>query len=220
MDLAVSCNGKDVMSAALIVPKYGRWVADVVISDELTTVPEDASIVLSGTTLVGTIDQSHSGTFVNHTRLRVVGGENLIQSTIPKKHYHNDAGVKRRIVCEDAIRDCGETAGTIDYSNERMDRDFVRYAGPASRTLELIGARWYFGLTDKLLNVHTRDEYDITGEYEVLDYNPLRRIVTISVDKPMTIGIGARITQRITGIVRTYCLNIAGAAIRISAWLE
>ena len=88
----------------LFLPQHGVWYADVSMLGD----PELSGRVmlnLGSLQLSGTVQRP--GTRGEQSFLRIVGGAGAWGTTLAAKSYHNDAGVKRKLVAEDAAREAG-----------------------------------------------------------------------------------------------------------------
>lgn len=215
-------NGFSATRVELYVPGFGAWYA-VVDFEAAPDLSGRVTLSLGDLQLVGTIDPRHSGSFAEQRRFRIVAGAGGWGTQIPAKAYHNDAGVRALTVAQDAAREAGETIGTFAPSEERIGIDYVRQIGAASRGLErAIGAaRWwvdYAGVTQ----VGDRSETSATNneDYEVLEFNPREKLLTLGVDDLRKIAIGSEITERLDEamIVRELTIEVIPDHVRVFAW--
>lgn len=213
--------GQPLLTVRLVVPNVGPWYADC----ELVGAPELAGSVtlsLGALELRGTISRQHDGTFGLRRKCRVVAGAGGWGRELAAKPYHNDAGVRGRIVAEDAARAVGETLGTFVPRSERLGADYAREATAASVALEAsaAGAPWwvdYAGTT----HVGPRPAVAVASTaYEVLAYDPMTRLVTLAVDDVGAVGVGAVLTERLDGpqTVRDLEITVAEEGVRVIAW--
>jgi hypothetical protein len=183
-------NGKPFQSLELHVPQSGVWFADVrMLGDDVLS--GQVTISIGDVTLSGTVSQL-SGSFGLQQVTRIVGGGGGWAKSLPAKHYHNDAGVKRDLIASDAARLCGETLATTSFPSERVGTDYVRVAGPGSAAIDYLaaGVSWWVGF-DGLTYVGTRTtRAAVSGEYEVLSYDPISQTVEVAVDSLNDVGIG------------------------------
>lgn len=213
-------NNERAVRVRLHVPWTGAWWADV----DLETAPDlDASVTLSlpGLELRGTLVES--GTHALERRVRVVGGAGGWSRLLPARAYHNDAQVRARTVLEDAAREAGEELGDIIPRRAQLGVDWVRAAGPASRTLELAssGAAWWVAY-DGRTHIGTR----ATGPadpaaYEVLDVEARERVVVLALEDLAAVGIGSvlssdRLDEPQT--VRELVVELEADQARVRAW--
>ncbi|SRR6266571_1808195 len=215
-------NGNRVTAAHLQVTNYGPWILDL----DLEGQPDLAGRVTAqiGTLqLSGMIIPQQAGTFGLQRKVRVVAGEAGWGISIPAKDYHNDAGVKARLIAEDAAREVGETIGGFIAAKERVGIDYVREAGPASRALEDAvghGVAWwvdYAGVTQA--GPRPAIPLDKT-KYEVLFYDPRARVATLAVDDPASLYVGAVISERLDGpqVIRDFEIVVDGQQLYATAW--
>jgi hypothetical protein len=154
--------------------------------------------------------------------VRVVGGAGGWGSALLAKPYHNDAGIKARLVCEDAAREAGETLGGFAPPSDTIGIDYARRAGPAVHVLEdvLADTPWwvdYAGVTQ----VGPRpSSTPVAGSYELLHFDPLTKLVTLSLDDPASLVIGAVLTDRLSvpQTIRELEFEMAADSLRVTAW--
>lgn len=220
-EVYVGVNGHRLTELRLTVGNVGPWFAECDFEGE----PElsgRVTLTIDTLKLSGTLDPRASGTFGMQRKARIVGGAGGWSSSVGAKGYHNDAGVKARLVAEDAARAVGETLGVFVPASERVGRDYVRQVGPASRVLEDVigGVAWwvdYEGIT----HVGPRPSTSLEAKaYTVLAYDPRDRIATLGVDDPGAVRIGSIITERLDGphTVRSLELKITAGEMRLVAW--
>jgi len=222
-DTFVTVDGHRVSSLRLIVANYGPWHAECDFEDD-PALSGRVTITVGARKLAGTVVPSQTGVFGQQTRARIVAGNAAWGATLTPKAYHNDAGVKARLVAEDAAREIGETLGTFVPIAERVGNDYVRQEAPASRALEdVIGpsVAWWVDF-DGVTQVGPRPGVELDASaYEVLAYDPRTRIATLSVDDPGAIVVGSQLSERLEGVqtVREYELHVDGDAMRVVAWM-
>lgn len=214
-------EGHRLTTLRLLAGNVGPWSIEC----ELEDAPELSGLVtlkLGALELLGTIAPPQDGTFGLQKRCRIVAGAGGWGSSLAPKSYHNDAGVKARLVAEDAAHEVGETIGTFVPPRERVGADYVREAGTASRVLEHVlgGVAWwvdYAGVT----HAGPRPAVPVDkSAYEVLAFDPRTRVATLHVDDPAAVQVGSVITERLDGpqTVRELELHLEGKALRMMAW--
>jgi hypothetical protein len=222
-DVFATLDGHALKSLRVSVSNVGPWFAECELAEPLDTAPVGAVvIVLKGAELRGTVVDQHSGSFGLTRRLRVVGGGGGWGARLAPKNYHNDAGVKAQLVAEDAAREAGEAIGSFVPVAERIGRDFVRSRMEASRTLSHAagGAPWYVDFAG-LTHVGPRTTVALSADqYDVLAYDPISRIVTLAVEDPGVIRIGAVITESLDApvTIREYDVHASPDSLRVMAW--
>lgn len=174
------------------VPQHGAWYADVLMIGA-PALSGEVTLALGTLDLVGTVVSY--GTRGEQAFAKVVGGAGAWGATLPAKPYHNDAGVKAKLVAEDAARECGETLETLT-TQERLGSHFVRRIGPASRTLELsVGRAWHVGY-DGVTRVGERASHTpAEGVYTVVDVQPEEGVVTLSLDDLGAVVVGSVLSE-------------------------
>lgn len=199
MTAFIEVGGHRALRARVHVPQVGPWHADV----DLETAPEVSGRVtlrLGDLGLEGTIMEGYSGTLAAQRRVRILAGAGGWTSTrLAPKAYHNDAGIRARTVAEDAARDAGETLGTFTPAEDRIGIDYVRPARLAARVLEdAIGsAAWWVDYAGDTQVGSRAETAAASGTYEVLDYDPRARVVTIAASDLGAVGIGSVLSERL-----------------------
>lgn len=204
------------------MPSAGVWWADV----DCELAPElsgAVDLVIGTLTLRGTIDPARSGAFGERRRARVIGGAAGWGTALASRHYHNDAGVRARVVIEDAAREAGETISIDAEIGARvLGVDYVREAGPASRAVRAaIGdAVWWIdpdGTTR--VSAQRPTTTAIAGTYEVLEHDPRARLVVVAVDDLTAVTVGSVLSERLEEpqTVRELVIRADEAAVRIEA---
>lgn len=214
----LSVNGVQVDEATLHLPAQGCWVATARVADDVAT-SGPAALVIGDLTLAGSINPLRSGRYQTRTTLEVVGGLGW-RNSVPARHYHNDAGIKRSTVLQGAAELVGETVSGAP--TDRVGVDWVRPEGPASDTLNQLAPDWYMGL-DGVTRATARPEVTEAGEgVELLAYDPANHLVTLKATSlaAVTIGTvlrsGLDVPQRVTSLdvlVRPGSLRIRAAGV-------
>lgn len=134
-------NSTAVARAAVTVPGYGAWWADVDLVDGLElAVGAAASVVLADITLEGVVVSG--GVVEGKGAYRVVGGRGGWGRTLARKPYLDDGGVKVARVLTDLAKDAGETLGALPTT--RLGPHYARREEPAYLTLNNLAPRnWY-----------------------------------------------------------------------------
>lgn len=222
MSAYASINGQTITKLRLTVGAVGPWFADCELDDEAAQVTGAVLLTISTLTLKGTVVAERSGVYGGARRVRVVAGGAGWGQLLGAKGYHNDAGVKAVNVAFDAAREAGEQLGPFAPSAVSVGSDYARQIGPASRALEdVIGdAAWWVDYTG-LTNVGTRAT-SAAGEsaYEVTDYDPAQKLVTLGVQDPATISVGSVLTKTLDGpqTVRDLDLVLDAGEFTVLAW--
>jgi hypothetical protein len=221
---AVTLAGVVAVAARVHVPPGGPWFADVDLDTDAALPTGQVDLVAGPLTLRGTVAAPYAGTYAAQRRVRVVAGAGGWGTLVTPRAYHNDGGVRPRIVADDAARVAGETIGAFDGAAGPLPgADYVRGAGPASSVLEdVIGdAGWWVGY-DGVTRVGARATSDpATSSYEVLDYNPRTRTAILSVDDPGAVVIGSVLRDRTLPDAQTVhelTIEVTHDAIRLHAW--
>lgn len=215
-------NGHRATAVHAHIPIRGPWFADVAM-ESTPGLSGRVTIDLGEVQLVGTIDDRYAGAFGAQDRYRVVAGGGGWDRLLPKKHYHNDAGVRPITIAQDAAREAGETLGTFEPGILQVGNDYSRQVGPASQTLDAaIGeVDWwvdYAGLTQ----VGTRPSSAAQpGSYQLLEYDPINRLAVLALEDISRIGIGSVISTDLAAqqTVREIEIRITAESARVFAWV-
>jgi hypothetical protein len=216
-------GGQRVIAATVHVPQFGPWWADLTFEDDAPDVAGEVTFVIGELELVGTVDTTHDGTHGRQRHTRIVAGAGAWGRLVAARGYHNDAGVRARVVVDDLVALVGEELDTAFAPvAERVGIDFVRQAGPASRALEdaIGGARWWVGY-DGVTRVGERStSTPEAGSYEVLEHAPDERVVVLAIDDLRTVGIGSVLTERLDTpqTVRGLEIRLTADDVRVRAW--
>ena len=134
-------GGNAITRARVQVPAWGRPWVDVELAGEVAFAKgESPALVIADTPIAATVVAG--GALHGRAAYRLVGGRGKWSDTIPAKGYVNDAGVRASLVLGDAAAACGELITGLPGT--RLGPHFVRAAGPASDTLNLLAPRgWY-----------------------------------------------------------------------------
>lgn len=192
--MIVSIEGAQVARFSLVVPARGAWSCEAVLVDAPELVGR-VTVRVGSTELVGTIPPNETGTRGLQRTVRVLGGAGAWGQSIGPKAYHNDAGVKARLLAEDAARAVGET---LEWSlgDGRVGTHFARREGAASRTLERASSgAWWVGY-DGVTRVGERESVDVAeGVLDVVDYDAARRVLVVHCDDLSAIPVGATVRE-------------------------
>lgn len=191
--LSITQEGKTLSadSVRVSLPRTGCWLAQVVVP-ELASLEGPTSVTVGDLKLVGSADLTCSTTYLTRTHLTVVGGLGW-RSVLPARHYHNDAGVKLRNVLETTA---GEAKETISVSSSATSAtvgvDYVRLKAPASAVLRDLVPSWYVDF-EGVTQVTARQPVELSegaDGFEVLNFDPMLKIVSLKVTKPSVIVPG------------------------------
>lgn len=222
----LSINGYALQSIQLWIGNAGPWVANVQLTQQpeggLPAGPRAVRLRVGDTDLTGTVTEQHA--FGLRTGARVVGGGGGWQTTLPRKAYHNDAGIKAQLVAADAARD--EVIGTFVPSNDRLGFDYVRKQQSASTTLEQVigGAVWYVdyaGVTHvgaRASGIVPKDAYTLIG------YDPARSIALLAIDRLADIAPGRVLSDQSLPAPLTIrdieLTSTNGSPLRATCWVQ
>jgi hypothetical protein len=216
-------NGLPCQSVRVIVSNVGPWHALLdVAADELLS--GAVTIRIGLLTLTGTVTEAYSGTFGTDQRCRVVAGAAGWAQVVQPKGYHNDAGVKARLIAEDAARAVGERIGSFTPAVERVGVDYARERTHAVAALEDAagpGVAWWVDYTG-VTHVGPRPAATADAEgYDVLAYDPRTRVATLGIDDPSMVTIGSLIVRGLDKprVVRELEIRADAEGLRAIVWL-
>jgi len=225
----VTVAGRDCTTMRVVIGYQGPWHAEVKVStaEPLPTEPYAITLAIGDhTRLVGTLVAQSDGTQALTRSARIVAGAGGWSNNLAAQGYHNDLGVKARLVVEDLLRATGERLGGFIPRAERIGADYARRAGWASRALtDAIGGEgipWWVDF-DGVTQVGPRPATAPPATaYEVLSYDPAERVAVLDAAEPTAVPIAATLTQGLDapGVVRELEWQIGGeGALKIVAWL-
>jgi hypothetical protein len=138
MNFAAYAGARAAM-VSLVVPRYGRWSADVLIALD-DAVPDVGALVFGNLTLRGAVRRQ--ALYGGSRSLRLVGGFGGWQKDVPAQQYKLSSGVRASLLLGDAARIVGER---VNVPSDRVVGDtFTRANAPAAQLLaELAGLVWY-----------------------------------------------------------------------------
>ena len=192
----IEVDGNAVRALRLQVSAVGPWVAEVELA-EAAALSGKVRLVVGDTELHGTVIEEQTGSFATQTSARIVGGAGGWSQQLRAKGYHNDAGIKARLIAEDAAREVGETLQSFAPLADRVGIDYAREAVTASTVLEYAagGAGWwvdYNGLT----YVGTRPTSELpSSTYQLMSLNARERIAELSLEDISALQVGSIITD-------------------------
>lgn len=221
----IAVNGHRVRALKLQVSAIGPWFAEIdLVEQPDAPLAGHVTLTVGDTELHGTIIAQQSGSFAQQTSFRIVGGAGGWGRLLGAKGYHNDAGIKARLIAEDAARECGETLQSFAPVLERVGLDYARANEAASTVLEYAagGAPWwvdYNGLT----YVGTRPTSDLdSSAYVLQSYDPRDRIAQLAIDDLAALQIGSVVTdERLDGPQTVHDFEVTtrdNSPLRASVW--
>ncbi len=214
----LSVGGQPAATMQLIVPAEGPWFADFVLHDEVN-VTGAVEVIVGEVSLQGTVDDRYSGNYGLSGAARVVAGANGWRDLLPAKTYHNDLRVRAEDIAQDAATEAGETLGSFAGSDLTVGVDYLRNAGPASRTLaDAAGTATWWVDYDGITHVGTRTGSAIDPEL-VVDFDPAAKVATLVVDQ-LTLAPGDSITiEGQSLVIRELQIEIKDASFLVKAWV-
>lgn len=167
-----------VTATSLLLRTLGRgaWIGEL----ELDLTGDQAmpsgrvALHIADLTLSGTVDPDGSGTFGARHVARVIAGANGWNKTAPRRDFHNDANVTAASVISATASEVGETVS--ESPSTPLGADYVRQEDTAG--MVLAGLDWYVD-TDGNTHIATRPTSAAPSDVEILDYDPLRRVLEV-----------------------------------------
>lgn len=224
----ITAAGVDCTWARVVIGYQGPWHAEVKLSSaqSLPAEPFGVALVIGELTLTGTLVAESDGTQALTRSARIVGGAGGWTNLLPARGYHNDAGVKARLVAEDLARETQERLGGFVPRAERLGVDYARRVGAASRALtEAIGGdgvAWWVDFAGVTQVGQRPPATPAASDYQVLAYDPSERMATVDTRQPAIVAIGATISEGLDapGVVRELEWEASGESqFRVTAWL-
>jgi hypothetical protein len=219
----IAVNGHRLRALKLQVSTVGPWVAEVDLT-EPAAISGKVTLAVGETELVGTVVTQQSGEFALQTTARIVGGAGGWGKLLSARGYHNDAGVKARLIAEDAARECGESIQSFAPGADRVGLDYARANEAASTVLEYAagGAPWwvdYNGLT--YVGARPSSSLDASS-YVLQSYNARERVGQLAIDDLASLHIGSIVSdERLDGpqVVRDFEVSTRdNSPLRASVW--
>jgi len=164
-------------TVSLVVPRYGRWSADVLVALD-DVVPDVGPLVFGNLTLQGAVRRQ--ALYGGSRSLRLVGGFNGWQKDVPAQQYRLSSGVRASLLLGDAARIVGER---VNVPSDRVVGDtFTRANAPAAQLLaELAGAFWYVDASGTT-QIADWPAAPIRSEFVVIDQKGGAGVVTIATE--------------------------------------
>jgi len=210
-------NGLRVLRGTLVLPRIGRWHADLVVdSPHALTGPVklafgDGSMVFAGTVYRGDVFQE---TF--HCRL--VAGANTLSKDVPAKYYR---GVPLRLPLQDLLAEVGDTlsASADEAVLARLLQKWSRTKGPAAHALaelaDLGEASWRF-MPNGSLWVGRESWLELDFPHQLLRSDPADDRIELASDLPLLRPGVTFSGRRISAVVHSFGPD----RVRTEAWIE
>lgn len=140
--------------------RNGVWVADITTTEE-----PNGSFELGERTWVGALTPLGAVADGAQWHARIVGGRGKLGATVPFKNYAASIGAAE--IARDILRDCGETAGLVDFGGLRVGL-YERIEGTAARALttlcEQTGFAWWVTRDGAVTIGKTRAALAVSGD--------------------------------------------------------
>jgi len=223
MSFAPTLDGQLLRGVRLEVPWAGVWVAyfDFDAGD---------SALASGRHTLELDQSSWSGTLAPiggrwglREAYRLVGGAGAWGHSVSRKGYHNDGGVQRSTVAQDAASEVGETVSIDSSVDGAMGADYAREAGPASRVLEQLfpSTPWWVD-ADGTTQIAARSTTDVSNDVELVSWDPLSQMARLRAEDVTKLLPGCSITDERAPdgdiVIRDATITLAGEGLVCEAW--
>ena len=206
-----------VTRATVTIPPSGAWWADVqVVGEEILAGVQ--TVTIGGLELVGTIGPG--GAYVGSASYRLDSGAGQWGKLLPARSYQG-ADVRLATVVADLAAETGETIAT-GFVDRSLGPHWERPAGPAYRALDaLVGADGWWVRPDGQTSLVTRASAAVGVDYDVLDWQPDERIVTVAAEAPAEFVPGATVlVEEVAVTLGTVVLELAAGGLRVRSWCQ
>lgn len=223
-DFFATVGGRPCSSVSVQMPWTGVWFASAELH-EPAELPSAVTLVVGDTTFRGVVDPRRSGTFAGKSVVTILGGAGGWRRSIPARAHHNDGTIRASRLAVAAGREVGETlvvASALDGPVTGVD--WPREADAASSVLRLLfGDAWWVG-ADGVTRVDRRSVVDVTGQTQILEYDPQLRRAEIGLDgRDLSVVFpGASMLDPVRlgatpFVVRDVEIEVAGSSVRAHA---
>jgi len=210
-------NGIPVLRGSLVLPRIGRWHADLVVDSPaalagpVTLAFADGALKFDGTIFRGDVSQQSF-------HCRIVAGANGLAKEVPAKFY---TGVPLRLPLGDILKEVGEklSVSADEGVLARLLPKWSRTKGPAAHALaelaDLGEASWRF-MPNGSLWLGREGWLEIDFPHQVLRSDPADDRFEIASDLPLLrpgVVFGGR---RISAVIHTF----GPERVRTEAWIE
>jgi hypothetical protein len=221
-----SINSERLTAVVLRVPARGAWTAECDFETD-PAVSGRVTLALGKLTLLGSVVPAQAGAFGRVRKARIVAGSAGWPRQLAAKAYHNDAGVKAKLVAEDLAREIGEELGGFVPAAERIGVDYARDENlTAAGVLEDVigGAPWWVDFAG-VTHVGERPTAAalLETDFQMAAYDPRERVAVITLTDPSMIGIGSVLTGPTLPEplrVREYQVQADATSVRVIAWCD
>ncbi len=212
----VKLAGNEAIGVRAFVPARGAWSADVPLASAVA-LEGAVTLEIGALTFEGTIVPERSGTFQEKSTYHIVAGAAGWQKTVVEKHFHNDAGLKASAVANATAVEVGETL--VSAPATILGADFQRLPERAGRVLSRLYSQGWYVDFDGLTRVGVPTPSEISGSYDLINFDPQSGIAEIATDDPPLIKLGSILRGRLDPPRRVVGYDISvGALARFYAW--
>jgi hypothetical protein len=219
-------NDQRLVAVTLRVPARGAWVADCDCEAD-PSVSGRVQVSLGELRLSGTVVAAQSGAFGLQRTVRVIGGAASWGKQLGAWSYHNDAGVKARLIAEDLARGIGEQLGQFAPETERVGIDYARDAQLAAADVleDVVGSAPWWVDFQGVTHVGPRLAPAALPEadFQLRAYDPRERSAVLTVTDPSMVAIGTVLTGPALAEplrVREYQVQADATSVRVVAWCD
>jgi hypothetical protein len=196
-EVFITLGGHELQALCLRVGAVGPWIAECDLTDD-TPLAGKQTLKIGAQSFVGTVVPQQAGTFALTRTLCLVAGAGGWSSYLSPRAYHSDAGVRCKLLAQDAARESGESLDQFAPAADTVGKDYVRGHELASAVLEHAagGVPWwvdYAGLTQ----VAQRPAPVLAAaDYTLLGFDGRSRIAVLTSDDIDKLPVGAVIEDK------------------------
>lgn len=222
--------GNPCTSVRVHLPDVGLWVADAVVRGPVPLARGAiVALAVADLTLTGHVYRGEPYTGKGSAAYRIVGGRGGWRRRIPAKGYRDANGVRLSKILADAAAapaslKVASPAETIDLATG-LDRvvglTWARDAGDAAAPLRRLVLGPWWTRADGVTQVGPRATGAVTGQHDVMDYDPAQRRAKVATDAPAAFAIGLTFTSaRLASpiLVREVLIEATKGALRMDVY--
>jgi len=196
MNTYATVNGIQADPLTIEVFSRGPWLARGELVDAVD-LSGPVNVRVGDLELLGNVRESRMAN--QRTSVLVVAGADGWSKVVSERSFQADNGVRSRTIVDGLAVDVGESVASFRVDSDRVGSHFVRQALPASSILEqLVGdSVWwvdYAGAT----HVGTHAEREVSGSYDVVEYDGIHDEALLVVDDLRSVSIGSVVRKVVT----------------------
>lgn len=208
MTATATLNGNACARVRMQVPAWGAWWADVDLTEGVE-LSGSVTLQLADVTAVGTV--MSGGVADGRATYRIIGGAGGWGRTLPRKGYHNDAGIRLSAVVGDAAATVGESVD--DLPTTRLGAHYVRREGMASLVLPM--RAWHVGF-DGVTRLTLRAESTYAGSAPRTRRAPGAQVIELAVEEIANLLPGVVVDDAAPATDVEY--NLDAQRLTVSVW--